>query len=118
MNKHHYRVRHHGRAAPSTVDPLPPDRVTDYRDQQLTQRDVADEVAARVDLERFGSAITTAINAGDLAEATWTTYADHRLRVIYLPDRPPVATRHRVAAYRAAKKLQPIIDSHLQGHAA
>ncbi|HRE03211.1 MAG TPA: hypothetical protein PLV68_18070, partial [Ilumatobacteraceae bacterium] len=98
---------------PSTVDPLPPDRVTDYRDQQFAQRDIADEVAARVDLERFGSAITGAIAAGVLAEATWMTYSDHRLRVVYLLDRPPVATRYRVAAYRAAKKLQPLIDMYL-----
>ena len=117
-SKHHHRVRHHGRAVPSTVDPLPTDRVIEHHDRQSTPTDVADLVATRVDLERFGTAVATAIAEGDLAERTWTTYADHRLRVVYLPDRPPVPTRQRVAAYRAAKKLQPLIDTHLQGHAA
>jgi hypothetical protein len=117
-HKRHHRVRHHGRTTPSTVDPLPTDRVIDYHDRQSTPSDIADLVAARVDLERFGTAIAAAIAGGDLAEQTWCTYAEHRLRVMYLPDRPPVPTRARVAAYRAAKKVQPLIDIHLEGHAA
>lgn len=117
-NKHHRGVRHHGRAAPSTVDPLPTERVIGYQDRQFAPADIADLVASRVDLERFRAAIDTAIAAGDLTEETWQTYADHRLRVVYLPDRLPVPTRQRVAAYRAAKRLQPIVDSHLHGHAA
>jgi hypothetical protein len=111
-------VRHHGRATPSTVDPLPIDRVIEYRDRQDTPADIAEVVAARVDLERFRAAVATAIADGDLSEAAWLTYADHRIRVVYLPDRAPVPTRLRVAAYRAAKRLQPIIDTHLHGHAA
>jgi hypothetical protein len=118
IHKHHHRVRHHGRAVLSTVDPLPTDRVIDYYDRQSTPSDIADLVAARVDLERFGTAVAAAIADGDLAEQTWTTYADHRLRVVYLPDRAPVPTRERVAAWRAAKILQPFIENHLQGHAA
>jgi hypothetical protein len=117
-HKHHHRVRHHGRATPSTVDPLPTDRVIDYHDRQSTPIDIADLVAARVDLERFGAAVAIAIAKGDFAEQTWATYAEHRLRVVYLPDRPPVPTRARVAAYRAAKKVQPLIETYLQGHAA
>lgn len=117
-HKHHHRVRHHGRATPSTVDPLPTDRVIDYHDRQSTPTDIVDLVAARVDLERFGAAVAAAIAEGDLAEQTWSTYAKHRLRVVYLPDRPPIPTRARVAAYRAAKKVQPLIDIHLEGHAA
>jgi hypothetical protein len=117
-SKHHHRVRHHGRAVPSTVDPLPTDRVIDYHDRQSTPSDIGEVVAARVDLERFGTAVATAIAEGELAEQTWTAYADLRLRVVYLRNRAPVPTRERVAAYRAAKKLQPLIDAHLQGHAA
>ena len=117
-HKHAHRVRHHGRLVLSTVDPLPTDRVIEYRDRQSAPGDIADFVAARVDLERFGAAVAAALAEGDLAEETWTTYADHRLRVVYLPDRAPVPTRQRVAAYRAAKKVQPLIDVHLKGHAA
>lgn len=117
-HKHHHRVRHHGRATPSTVDPLPTDRVIDYHDRQSTPNDIVDLVAARVDLERFGAAVAAAIAEGELSEQTWFTYAEHRLRVVYLPDRPPISTRARVAAYRAAKKVRPLIDVHLEGHAA
>jgi hypothetical protein len=117
-HKHHHRVRHHGRAVPSTVDPLPTDRIIEHYDRQLAPTDVADLVAARVDLQRFGAAVAAAIADGEVEEQTWTSYADHRLRVLYLPGRAPVPTRQRVAAYRAAKKLQPFIDVHLQGHAA
>lgn len=117
-NKHHRGVRHHGRATPSTVDPLPTDRVIEFHDRQCGPADIADLVASRVDLERFGIAVATAIADGAITEEAWRTYADHRLRVVYQPDRLPVPTRQRVAAYRAAKRLQPIIDLHLQGHAA
>jgi hypothetical protein len=117
-NKHHHRVRHHGRAVPSTVDPLPTDRVIEYQDRQVAPADIADLVACRVDLERFRAAVSAAIAVGDLTEEVWLTYADHRLSVVYMPGRPPVPTRQRVAAYRDAKRLQPIIDLHLQGHAA
>lgn len=117
-NKHHRGVRHHGRTVPSTVDPLPTDRVVEHQDRQGAPADIGDVVAARVDLERFRMAIAAAITAGELTEEAWKTYADHRLRVVYLPARSPVPTRQRVAAYRAAKRLQPIVDFHLQGHAA
>lgn len=117
-NKHHRGVRHHGRTVPSTVDPLPTDRVVEHQDRQVAPADIGDVVAARLDLERFRMAIAAAITAGELTEEAWQTYADHRLRVVYLPDRSPVPTRQRVAAYRAAKRLQPIVDFHLQGHAA
>ena len=117
-HKHHHRIRHHGRAIPSTVEPLPTDRVIEHHDRRSTPVDIADLVAAHVDLERFGTAIAIAIADGEVDEHTWTTYANHRLRVLYMPSRAPVPTRQRVAAYRAAKKLQPLIDVHLQGHAA
>lgn len=117
-HKHHHRVRHHGRTVPSTVEPLPADRLIEHHDRRSTPVDIADLVAAHVDLERFGTAIAVAIAEGDVDQQTWATYAGHRLRVLYVPGRAPVPTRQRVAAYRAAKKLQPIIDVHLQGHAA
>lgn len=117
-NKHHHRVRHHGQAMPATVDPLPTDRVIEYRDRTSGWTDIADAVACRVDLERFRAAVVTAVAAGDLTEEAWRTYADHRLRVVYEPDRSPVPTRRRVAAYRTGKKLQPIIEVHLRAHAA
>lgn len=118
IHKHHHRVRNRGKAAPFTVHPLPNDRVLDYRDRQADRADIADLVAARVDLERFGIGIAAAIADGTLQSRTWVTFSDLRLRVVYVADRQPIPTRERVAAWRASKKVQPRIDQHLQGHAA
>lgn len=118
IHKHHHRVRNRGKAVPFTVHPLPNDRVIDYRDRQPGPADIADLVAARVDLERFGAGIAAALAEGTLASQTWATFSDLRLRVVYLADRQPIPTRDRVAAWRSSKKVQPFINAHLQGHAA
>lgn len=118
VHKHHHRVRNRGKAVPFTVHPLPNDRLLDYRDRQADQADIAELVAARVDLERFGTGIVTALAEGTLEPRTWATFSDLRLRVVYMADRQPIPTRERVAAWRASKKVQPLIDAHLQGHAA
>lgn len=117
-NKQHRRVRHHGHSVPRTVDPYSADTIADIRDQRAHSGDVADLAAARVDLERFHAAVTTAVTSGELSAAVWTTYRGHRLRSVFNPPAGPVETRERVAAYRAAKRIQPFIDLHLRGHAA
>ena len=72
-SKHHHRVRHHGRAV-SVDRRSAPDRPRDRvpATASSTPSDIADVVAARVDLERFGAAVAAAIAEGDLAEQAWT----------------------------------------------
>lgn len=117
-HKHHHRVRHHGHTDPTTVDPYPPDRIIDLHDFNAVTTDVAELATARVDLERFHVAIAAAVATGELGEKVWAVYSDHRLRTVFIPADSPAATRQRVAAYRAAKRIQPFIDIHLKGHAA
>jgi hypothetical protein len=117
-SKQHHRVRHHGRSHPTTVDPLPSDLVEALRDRESSSIDVAEVVAARVDLERFHSAVTASIGRGVLSAAAWETYVDHRLSLPYVRQRPRSSSRERVTSWRVAKSLRPIINEHLAGHAA
>ena len=117
-HKQHHRVRHHGHLDPKTVDPYAPDRIIDLHNHNTVTADVAELAAARVDLQRFHTAVVTAVASGELTGAAWATFSDHRLRSVFVAADAPVATRRRVAAYRAAKCIQPFIDVHLKGHAA
>lgn len=117
-SKQAHRVRHHGRLQPTTVDPLPSDLVEALRDRESSSVDVAEVVAARVDLERFHSAVAASIGRGTISAAAWETYVDHRLRLPCVRQRPRSSSRERVTAWRVAKSLRPIINEHLAGHAA
>jgi hypothetical protein len=117
-HKQHHRVRHHGHLDPKTVDPYAPDRIIDLHDYNAVTADVAELAAARVDLQRFHTAVVAAVASGELTGAAWATFSDHRLRSVFVAADAPAATRRRVAAYRAAKCIQPFIDVHLKGHAA
>jgi hypothetical protein len=117
-NKHHHRIRHHGHTDPKLVDPCPPDRVVALHDRHTSTADIADLAAARVDLERFHTAITAAIARHQLPANVWATYTNQRLQPTFIPPDAPFETRQRVAGHRAAQHLQPFIDHHLHGHAA
>ena len=86
--------------------------------QTAVTTDVAELATTRVDLHRFHIAITAAIASGELTDKSWADYRNHRLRTIFVPADNPTPTRRRVAAYRAAKRVQPFIDIHLTVHAA
>ena len=116
-HKHHHRIRHRGYIEETTVDPYPPEWVIEAGDRRGVGADVADLAAARVDIARFHEAIMELLSSGVLPLAAWEVYRDHRLRSVFvLPA--PAPTERRVAAYRVAQKLQPLVDSHLRGHAA
>jgi hypothetical protein len=117
-HKHHHRVRHHGQVDPKTVDPYAPDRIIDIHDYSAVAADVAELATARVDLQRFHTAVDAAVASGDLCGGDWATFSAHRLRRVFVAADGPSPTRQRVAAYRAAKSIQPFVDIHLEGHAA
>ena len=116
-HKHHHRVRHRGYIEETTVDPYPPEWVIEAGDRRGVGADVADLAAARVDIGRFHEAIMELLLSGALPLAAWEVYRDHRLGSDFVMA-APAPTERRVAAYRAARRLQPLVDSHLHGHAA
>jgi hypothetical protein len=111
------RIR--GDSGQIVIEPCAPDILDRRRDGRPDDHtDVAEEAAQRTDLTRFGQAVQNAITAGEMAETTWSTYRDHRLRRTLVPDAAVSTGAERVAAHRAARRLAPIVSTHLQGHAA
>lgn len=102
-----------------TTVPCPPDRLARLRDHRpCVATDVADIVVNRVDLERFQTAVETAIANGLIPAEVWAAYRDHRLQRAVAVGLPASSSRERVAAHRAARRLAPYIDTYLSLHAA
>lgn len=78
--------------------------------------DVATIVARRVDLDRFATAVRAALGAGQLSEAAWTVYREHRLRRAVDTVERHSTSHERSTATRAARQLEPLITTYL--HAA
>ena len=113
------RVHTRGVLNITTTAPCPPDRLARLQDRRPgVTADVADAIANRVDLERFQTAIETAIADGSLPPEVWAAYRDHRLHRAVAAGLPRSSSRERVAAHRAARRLAPYIDTYLGLHAA
>ena len=113
------RVHTRGVLNVTTTVPCPPDRLARLHDHRPdVTADVADTVAGRVDLERFQTAVETAIADGLIPPEVWAAYRDHRLHRAVVAGQPPSSSRERVAAHRAARRLAPYIDTYLGLHAA
>ncbi len=113
------RVHTRGVLNLTTTVTCPPDRLARLRDHRPgVTGDIADVIANRVDLERFQSAIETAIADGVIPPEVWAAYRDHRLKRAVTVGLPTSSSRERVAAHRAARRLAPYIDTYLGLHAA
>jgi len=113
------RVHTRGVLNVTTTVPCPPDRLARLHDHRPgVTADVADTVINRVDLERFQTAVETAIADGLIPPAVWAAYRDHRLHRAVTVGLPASSSRERVAAHRAARRLAPYIDTYLGLHAA
>jgi hypothetical protein len=112
-------ARCRGEGGHIAIDPCDPhvlDRTGEW--QQTDYPDIAEEAAQRADLARFGAAVREAITAGDVTEAAWATYRDHRLRRTLALGSEASTGAERVAAHRAARRLAPLVSTYLHGHAA
>ena len=107
------RVHTRGVVNITTISPQDPEHFVRRRDDH---EDIATVVARRVDLLRFHAAVAAAVDAGELSEASWVAYRDHRLRRAVEPDAPVCTSHQRTTASRAVRKLQPFVDNYL--HAA
>jgi hypothetical protein len=107
------RTHTHGTVNITTIAPRDPEH---FNRSRTHDEDIAATVARRVDLARFHAAIQSAINRGHLSELAWAAYCDHRLRRALDPDARVCSSHERITASRTARKLTPIIDTHL--HAA
>lgn len=106
------RVVSRGTVNPIQMVPTDPDRLV-TRGQM---GDFADQVADRVDLQRFRGAVRDAIADGRLSQTAWDAYERHRLaRALDLGTRACNGSE-RVIAGRAERKLRPLIEMCL--HAA
>lgn len=113
------RVHTRGVLNVMTTVPCPPDRLARLHDHRPgIAPDVADNVVDRVDLERFQTAVETAVADGLIPGAVWMAYRDHRLRRAVTVGLASSSSRERVAAHRAARRLAPYIDTYLGLHAA
>ena len=104
-------ARSRGEGGHISIDPCDPyvlDRTGEW--QQSDFPDIAEEAAQRADLARFGEAVRAAVATGEVTEATWTAFRDHRLRrTLALGAR---------AGCDAARRLAPLVSTCLHGHAA
>lgn len=107
------RVTRRGVVRPVTIAPHDPEQLAHLHS---STPDIADTVAAHLDLARFHTAVHQAIAAGELSPTTWAAYRDHRLRRAVDPTAPVCNGVERKLATRAGARLQPLIDTHL--HAA
>lgn len=83
------RVTERGVQATTTIEPLPPDRITLLAAAPTYGNDeVADTAAVRVDLHHFATAIELAISTGDLDQHVWLDVRDNRLRGLFAESRP------------------------------
>ena len=113
------RVHTRGVLNVTTTVPCPPDRLARLHGHQPgSTADIADTVADRVDLERFQTAVETAIADGLIPPEVWAAYRDHRLQRAVAGGLPSSTSRERVAAHRTARRLAPYIDAYLGLHAA
>ncbi|MGH3441170.1 MAG: hypothetical protein ACRDUY_03825 [Nitriliruptorales bacterium] len=113
------RVHTRGVVNITTTVPCPPDRLARLHDHRpVIATDVADAVVNRLDLQRFQTAIETAVAEGKIPPEVWVAYRDHRLHRAVAVDLPRSSSRERVAAHRAARRLAPYIDTYLGLHAA
>jgi hypothetical protein len=108
------RVRQRGVVHPIAVIPVEPDELA--RNLGGAVSDIADQVAERVDLDRFCVAVQFALDSGELSPSLWAAFCAHRLRRILDPGAPAANGIKRKLATRAVPRLQPYVDQHL--HAA
>jgi hypothetical protein len=108
------RVTHRGVVNLVEITPTDPDLLARRRD--LAHDDLADDVAARVDLARFGNAVADAVDAGALSPVLWDAFRDHRIRRALDTTTPACSAVQRKLASRASARLRPLVDEYL--HAA
>ena len=108
------RVRQRGVVHPITVIPVEPDEMA--RNLGGAVPDMADQVAARVDLDRFWATVQHALDSGELSPSLWEAFHAHRIRRTLDPSAPAANGIQRKLATRAVPRLQPYVEQHL--HAA
>lgn len=106
------RVQRRGTVHVVEITPTDPDRLAAQRSDH---GDIADDVAARVDLERFHRAVDVAIADGVLSISLWSAFRDHRLLRPVDGGRASTGIERKLAS-RAVPKVQPLVVHHL--HAA
>lgn len=115
-NRTHKRTRRlteRGVQSTTTIEPLPPDRISLLAaGQAYGHDDVADTAVARADLQHFASAIELAIIVGDLDQDVWIDVRDNRLRTLFA-DSGPRTNRQRAATSSRARLLQGRARAHL-----
>ncbi len=120
-NRSHKRTRrisHRGVERLVTIQPMPPQRISQLEDDASTELDrVGDTAVARADLGGFIVAIRQAIDAEELPADMWTDFRDHRLRRVFVSTQARTSVQ-RAATSRAARHVQPYIDTHLTSTAA
>lgn len=116
--RHARRAQTHGTRNITTTVPCPPERLGPMLDHTRRSIDLADAVAARVDLGRFAAAVEADLAAGVVTPETWQRYRDQRLRRAVNGPASPSSGSERVALHRASRRLAPYIDRYLATHVA
>lgn len=119
-NRAHKRARRvhlRGDRHPTTVEPLPPERLTRLHDRVDHTDGVAELATDRVALARFHTAVLGAIAGGQITTAVWDSYRDGRLTRAFVADLPVTTSRERTETHRAGRRLRPFVDAQLLAHA-
>lgn len=117
--RHARRVNTRGVLNVITTAPCPPDLLARLQDHRPSDTpDFADTVVDRVDLERFQTAVETAVTDGLIPAPVWAAYRNHRLRRAVTAGMATSTSQERVAAHRAARQIAPYVDTYLGLHVA
>lgn len=112
------RFRNRGEINRFRTNPLSPDVILEAHERlNDPAADPADHVARIVDLTRFSQAVHAAVDNGDITAKTWEHFRDLKLARALLGGEALSATR-RTEAFRAAKRMEQLIDILLSSHAA
>lgn len=112
VHKAAQRVQRRGTVHLVEITPTDPERLAAHCGDQ---DDLAEDVAARVDVERFHRAVDCAIADGVLSISLWSAFRDHRLRRPVDGGSSSTGIERKLAS-RAVPKLRPLVAHHL--HAA
>jgi hypothetical protein len=112
------RFRNRGEINHYRTNPLSPDVILEAHERvNDPAADPADHVARIVDLARFSQAVHAALDSGEISVKTWEHFRDLKLARALLGGEALSATR-RTEAFRAAKRMEHLIDNLLSSHAA
>lgn len=113
VHKAAQRVQRRGTVHLVEITPTDPDRLATRRSDH---GDIADDVAARADVERFHRAVDVAIADGVLSISLWSAFRNHQIRRGLDAGAPASTAVQRKLASRAATRMRPLASVYL--HAA